>query len=332
MARGELRKGMNKAVDYFQFVLRSVDEKVRFYRFLVLVIPDGVLIPQYLNVSSPKLKIVKHSDFIPLQYLPTFNPEMVKVYLHKIPGLSNDFIFLNENTFFLSDVELSLFRKLDTGSYIVRTIENAFFPKSGFIKDASRSHTYATYPSPIPSHLKFDTLSPVLLNRPFLTRLLENEYPLLVQNISTHKFLLPDQISMLEFYLIHLVQAHPPPSQPKDSKDSKLNLVFEDSLLKVLEDIEKNSNQIDNWRSKNKILNIPDILLLNLHQQAEIGSLLYTLYPNLSRLEVDVEDYSRIGLFVAVMFWFGGITICYTFTRMMGGHIKEDAFGGKREL
>lgn len=30
-------------------------------------------LPDFLNVNNPKLKIVKHSDYIPDEYLPTFN-------------------------------------------------------------------------------------------------------------------------------------------------------------------------------------------------------------------------------------------------------------------
>jgi hypothetical protein len=66
-------------------------------------------LPQWLNVNHPKLKIVKHSDYIPKEYLPTFNSNVIEFYFHRIEGLSDKFVYFNDDHFILDHVEKSRF-------------------------------------------------------------------------------------------------------------------------------------------------------------------------------------------------------------------------------
>ncbi len=56
-------------------------------------------IPKWLNTKNPKLNIVKHSDFIPKEYLPTFSSHVIELNLHRIKGLSEQFVYFNDDTF-----------------------------------------------------------------------------------------------------------------------------------------------------------------------------------------------------------------------------------------
>ena len=60
--------------------------------------------PDWLNLDNPKLVIVKHEDFIPAQYLPTFSSDVFEFYFHKIEGLSNRFVYFNDDMFLINDV------------------------------------------------------------------------------------------------------------------------------------------------------------------------------------------------------------------------------------
>jgi hypothetical protein len=40
--------------------------------------------PPWLNRNHPKLRLVDHKDFIPLEYLPTFNSMTIELNLHRI--------------------------------------------------------------------------------------------------------------------------------------------------------------------------------------------------------------------------------------------------------
>lgn len=62
-------------------------------------------IPKWLNTNHPKLNIVKHTDFIQPQYLPTFNCNPIELNIHRIPGLSEKFVYFNDDTFIIAPVE-----------------------------------------------------------------------------------------------------------------------------------------------------------------------------------------------------------------------------------
>lgn len=66
-------------------------------------------VPAWLNAGHPKLKIVKHADYIPAQYLPTFNSHTIELNLHRIPGLSRRFVYFNDDVFLLKPVRPSYF-------------------------------------------------------------------------------------------------------------------------------------------------------------------------------------------------------------------------------
>lgn len=62
-------------------------------------------VPKWLNLSNPKLNIVKHEDFIPKEYLPTFNSNVIQYYIHKIPNLSEKFIMFDDDMFIINNVK-----------------------------------------------------------------------------------------------------------------------------------------------------------------------------------------------------------------------------------
>lgn len=59
-------------------------------------------IPKWLNVDHPKLKIVKHSEFMCEKYLPTFNINAIELNLHRIEGLAEQFVFFNDDMFLIN--------------------------------------------------------------------------------------------------------------------------------------------------------------------------------------------------------------------------------------
>ena len=60
--------------------------------------------PEWLNLSNPKLYQVNHKDYIPEQFLPCFNSNVLEFYLHKIPGLSERFVYFNDDCFITNTV------------------------------------------------------------------------------------------------------------------------------------------------------------------------------------------------------------------------------------
>lgn len=62
-------------------------------------------IPDFLNVDHPKIKIVKHADYIPHEYLPTFSANPIELNLHRIEGLSEHFVYFNDDTYLIKPVK-----------------------------------------------------------------------------------------------------------------------------------------------------------------------------------------------------------------------------------
>ncbi len=79
----------------FKYWFRGVEKNAPWVR-KVHLITWGHL-PKWLDTSNPKLNIVKHEDYIPKEYLPTFNCNVIELYFHKIKGLSEQFVNFNDD-------------------------------------------------------------------------------------------------------------------------------------------------------------------------------------------------------------------------------------------
>ena len=60
--------------------------------------------PEWLDESNPKLHLVHHKDYIPAQFLPTFNSVVIEYYLHKIPGLAEHFVYFNDDFYIINAI------------------------------------------------------------------------------------------------------------------------------------------------------------------------------------------------------------------------------------
>ncbi|MDN2663504.1 Stealth CR1 domain-containing protein [Psychromonas sp. 14N.309.X.WAT.B.A12] len=68
-------------------------------------------IPKWLDVNNPKLNIVKHKDYIPNQYLPVFSANPIEIFINRIKGLSEKFIYFNDDFFLISPIDSTFFFK-----------------------------------------------------------------------------------------------------------------------------------------------------------------------------------------------------------------------------
>lgn len=56
-------------------------------------------IPDWLNTGHPKLNCVNHPDYIPEEYLPTFNSNVIELNFHRIPDLAEHFVYFNDDMY-----------------------------------------------------------------------------------------------------------------------------------------------------------------------------------------------------------------------------------------
>eukprot|EP00755_Sulcionema_specki_P024971 Sspe_Gene.82282::Locus_53927_Transcript_1_1_Confidence_1.000_Length_3562::g.82282::m.82282/K08239/GNPTAB; UDP-N-acetylglucosamine-lysosomal-enzyme len=82
-----------------RYSIRSVERFAGWVRHIYLVTNGQV--PHWLNVDHPKITVVPHHDLYPNKsHLPVFASPTIESHLHRIPGLSRRFIYLNDDTFF----------------------------------------------------------------------------------------------------------------------------------------------------------------------------------------------------------------------------------------
>ena len=61
--------------------------------------------PEWLNENNSKLVLVNHSDYMPKDALPTFNSNAIEVGMHKIKGLSEQFVYFNDDQFIIDYIK-----------------------------------------------------------------------------------------------------------------------------------------------------------------------------------------------------------------------------------
>lgn len=90
-----------------KFLFRGI-EKFAPWVNKIFFITNGQM-PEWLALDAPKLVFMKHAEYIPSQYLPTFNSNTIEFFYDLIPGLSEHFILFNDDTFITDYVSPSRF-------------------------------------------------------------------------------------------------------------------------------------------------------------------------------------------------------------------------------
>lgn len=122
LAAGEIRY-LNR--DELRFSLRSLAAHAPWVRHVYLVTDEQR--PEWL-VEDDRLTVVDHRDLFPdSSMLPVFNSHAIETVLHRIPGLAEHFLYLNDDGFFL--------REQKPQQYFTTAGAARFFPSPTKIND-----------------------------------------------------------------------------------------------------------------------------------------------------------------------------------------------------
>ncbi len=102
-SKGRIEKARFRNMHIFQYWFRAVESYAPWVNKVYLV--TNGRFPDWINKNCSKLELVKHADFIPADYLPTFNCRTIELHLHKIKGLSEHFVYFNDDMFLNSPVK-----------------------------------------------------------------------------------------------------------------------------------------------------------------------------------------------------------------------------------
>lgn len=86
--------------DFFRYFFRCIDLNLPWINRVFLLVQGQSQVPSWINRN--KVQIITHSDFIPKQYLPTFNSGTIEMFLYNIPNLSEKFIYTNDDIYMLN--------------------------------------------------------------------------------------------------------------------------------------------------------------------------------------------------------------------------------------
>ena len=100
----ESNEGSNKSRyrdwETLKYWFRGVEKFAPFVNNVYFITDDQK--PEWLNLDHPKLKWVKHTDFIPDEYLPTFSSDTIEWNLHRIESLGDNFVYFNDDVFLIN--------------------------------------------------------------------------------------------------------------------------------------------------------------------------------------------------------------------------------------
>ena len=115
--------------DELRYSLRALHAFAPWVRHIFLVTDDQV--PAWLDTTRPGLTLVSHKEiFGGTGRLPTFNSQAIESRLHRIPGLSEHFLYVNDDVFFARPVPPEMFF---TPGGLTR-----FFPSAALVDSAPR--------------------------------------------------------------------------------------------------------------------------------------------------------------------------------------------------
>ena len=87
----------------FKYWFRGVEKFAPWVNKVYLVTDQQK--PSWLNIASEKLVLVDHSDILRKDYLPVFSANPIESNIHRIPGLSEQFVFFNDDVYLTAPVE-----------------------------------------------------------------------------------------------------------------------------------------------------------------------------------------------------------------------------------
>ena len=83
------------------YLLRGIRRHMPYINNVYLVVSGERQVPEWVKDSD--MKVVLHRDIIPAEYLPTFNCNTIELFLHRIPGIDEQFLNFNDDMFPVRD-------------------------------------------------------------------------------------------------------------------------------------------------------------------------------------------------------------------------------------
>lgn len=105
--KNNTKNGVSKArfrdYGFLKYWFRGVEKFAPWVRTIHFV--TGGQKPEWLDENNPKIHLVNHKDFIPQEFLPTYNSVVIERYMYRIPGLAEHFVYFNDDFYIISPIQ-----------------------------------------------------------------------------------------------------------------------------------------------------------------------------------------------------------------------------------
>lgn len=261
--------------------------------------------PMWLNLECPKLKFIKHSDYMPKEYLPTFSSHAIELNLHRIESLSEKFVYFNDDTFLISPAKIEDFfvkglptRKVDetilpgmdnlmSHVYLNNsfTINKHFEKKEVLKRTGSKYFSFKSGHKPFLKKLcllpfdRFTAFNDPHMASPFLKSTMEEVWEKeekLLDKVSKDKF---RQIDGVNQYLFKMWDICMGKYEPAGFEKCKYEAITNDNLSNIVDEIKKQ-------KFKQLCLNDMDGNMDFEKAKGEINKALESILPEKSSFEI----------------------------------------------
>eukprot|EP00744_Colponema_vietnamica_P001443 GILI01002390.1.p1 GENE.GILI01002390.1~~GILI01002390.1.p1 ORF type:complete len:473 (+),score=167.25 GILI01002390.1:140-1558(+) len=82
-----------------RYSLRSIAHYANALNFRHIFVVTEQQVPTWLNISNPRIKVVTHADMMDPEDVPSFSTFAIEANLDRIPGLSEHFLYFNDDFF-----------------------------------------------------------------------------------------------------------------------------------------------------------------------------------------------------------------------------------------
>lgn len=138
--------------DNLQYWFRAIEKNLSWFNKIFFLTCGHV--PPFLNLENPRLRVIRHEEYIPQRYLPAFKSRTIELNIHRIPDLSENFILFNDDFFPLQYIE-----------------ESYYFKNNKICDEAIEGHIVPTYIGDITANAKYTQVNNLLvINRNFKKR------------------------------------------------------------------------------------------------------------------------------------------------------------------
>jgi len=88
----------DRSADELRYSIRSLIEYLPWHSRTLYILTNNQ-IPKWLDTTYPRIQMVFHKDIFPEHITPTYDSSTIELFLDKIPGLTECFIYFNDDFF-----------------------------------------------------------------------------------------------------------------------------------------------------------------------------------------------------------------------------------------